>query len=1499
VRLRIAVTFLLLIFVSPGSDAQESAPVLPRLVPQTQPVHTDHLAVDYHGRYVAGWSAVGFEIWSVRERALLSRMSVGDLIDQGQGEGAVDLISHVEFGFGGAIVGITTQRQWIGFDPVTSRVLTSLDVREEMRLRYETRHPYPDTAEREITAIGLSPVGYRVATGRVHAGTPVLSIMDSESDDPPLFVLPAPATRVRWNASGTHVIVRDLHSGTHVFAWDAREVDGQYQGATLDADAAEWSGSWLSSRTDGPSQFLTRDGDTVLQWRHRGDGANGIRALRASTGEILWQIPLSDVFDEHEQDASSLSLYVECLGLVGEPERLVLVANTPSFKLIDARSGAVETRNLETEQGEWLGAACASGDGRLIACSLYGQGIDLVDEHGRMLWRLGGRAGWPRIVGIDRSQGLVYLEVTSESRLGSLELALPRLEVRPVTPILQPTDDVVMCVATDSARPLATWPGSTSNYVSFDDSAANGRLIRGGSSRGFGDRHRVIETSDSMVVCDIVSGESVASWPRVSDDSIVLATVLESREQVMTVDDLGRIRYRRLEDGADLGEFDAFDPATFGNLLGVHEISGGQLLMHFERGFAHAGGTGPAGAAEVYVYQLDVSPDGERVAIRTSGEVRIYEVGQESATEHATLATEGRPYFYGNDHLLVETYHGIEVWSLTDLRRLVTVLCSSEGDSAFVLDDGRYTCSREGLDLIAFADGGGVLPAAQLDASSNQPHEVARSIGLAGETLISSLQSAYQERRARLGVSAPAASLGRPEFTIVSPAPRRLDSNLARVPIRVTEDSAAISSVRIVVNGMPTSLEGQRVTTDASEGLVPVPLFPGLNRIELALIDERGVASLPRVLHIRSDIEPETQKTFFLGIGVSDYIGAAHDLRFAAKDVRDVERAFRTIATGPFESLMLLDDAATIDSVREARSFLKTATSADRVIIYLAGHGFATARGYAFGVADVDFDNPGETGLLFDDIEQLLDGLFVASKLVFIDSCHAGEFALADTHEEIGTEAGRSVRARGFAMFERQSDALGSSPRVEEIFANVENSIGATTLASSGGLEISIEDEGVENGLFSSCVIDAVLSGLGDIDDDGVLRSAELLTTVADRVETLSQGIQRPVLRTAPVGFDAPIVWSRPSRRLYGGDSDREQFMHPTLSPDGQMLFFVEETTRRGVVIESSTGDLLYECGLESAVDSPWSLTWVRWVGHCLSVRLDDRVVDLESAAIHTAKPSDADGSTVFVYDDSGRWCLSWVSDSGLVLSDESGSVAPQYLGSWGTNAAYDSTHGRYCVLSGSELYAIVPSDEAKRELIAPVAVRDEDAQYAFGNLSGHGRFVVFETRPPDAVVYVISDTESGRQRARMSVDPLEQLFVATPDGPSDTTPLYASKDWSRIVDVDGRSLLRTGLSGRIQHVAGPVYMIAESPERMWLWRETPARWRFHDTERGVDLGWVRAPTIRATPVRGLNRDGELLWVDKASVFAQQVPRSVLECISASQSLPSGENEGPLDHGSD
>src|SRR5262249_33107388 len=169
------------------------------------------------------------------------------------------------------------------------------------------------------------------------------------------------------------------------------------------------------------------------------------------------------------------------------------------------------------------------------------------------------------------------------------------------------------------------------------------------------------------------------------------------------------------------------------------------------------------------------------------------------------------------------------------------------------------------------------------------------------------------------------------------------------------------------------------------------------------------------------------------------------------------------------------------------------------------------------------------TGVSYDYIEALLDGIAARRRLVLMDTCHAGEEDLVvPQHSGPAQPPGADVRAyRHIGPQRRQRDApaAGVTDRaLEGLFAALRRSAGAFVIAASGAAEYAVESPQLSNGVFTHSVLEALQDNADPPERGGLLPVSDLHRHVSRQVVQLTGGRQRPMSRRENLRNDFSVI---------------------------------------------------------------------------------------------------------------------------------------------------------------------------------------------------------------------------------------------------------------------------------------------------------------------------------------------------------------------------------------
>ena len=199
----------------------------------------------------------------------------------------------------------------------------------------------------------------------------------------------------------------------------------------------------------------------------------------------------------------------------------------------------------------------------------------------------------------------------------------------------------------------------------------------------------------------------------------------------------------------------------------------------------------------------------------------------------------------------------------------------------------------------------------------------------------------------------------------------------------------------------------------------------------------------------------------------------------------------------------------------------------DYVIVHIAGHGLLDDNlDFYFATSDIDFSNPSERGLRYDELEGLLDGIPARNKLFLMDACHSGEI---DKGDDFAVEQVIGDNQRGVTVFTPQGNTVpktglqNSFELMRLMFADLRKGTGAVVISAAAGGGYALENEDIENGIFTYSLIQAFKKNKADVNRDGYISVSELRNYIFDKVNELSGGRQQPTSRKENLNNDFTI----------------------------------------------------------------------------------------------------------------------------------------------------------------------------------------------------------------------------------------------------------------------------------------------------------------------------------------------------------------------------------------
>jgi hypothetical protein len=179
---------------------------------------------------------------------------------------------------------------------------------------------------------------------------------------------------------------------------------------------------------------------------------------------------------------------------------------------------------------------------------------------------------------------------------------------------------------------------------------------------------------------------------------------------------------------------------------------------------------------------------------------------------------------------------------------------------------------------------------------------------------------------------------------------------------------------------------------------------------------------------------------------------------------------------------LLIDEAATRESIlRSMRQLFLKADANDVVMMYFSGHGLEGS------FLPVDYDGYNNK-LRHDEVKKIFGESKAKHKLCIADACHSGTL-----NEGLAAKGPMTVTLNKYY----------------EAFENTEG--GTALLMSSKGAELSLEDHGLRQGVFSHYLLKG-LKGAADKNGDTIVTIREIYEFVYGKVREYTGNAQNPIL---------------------------------------------------------------------------------------------------------------------------------------------------------------------------------------------------------------------------------------------------------------------------------------------------------------------------------------------------------------------------------------------------
>ncbi|MDX1652971.1 MAG: caspase family protein [Brumimicrobium sp.] len=469
----------------------------------------------------------------------------------------------------------------------------------------------------------------------------------------------------------------------------------------------------------------------------------------------------------------------------------------------------------------------------------------------------------------------------------------------------------------------------------------------------------------------------------------------------------------------------------------------------------------------------------------------------------------------------------------TKTGQLLATFVGEKENTIIKTNDNFYKVNKDGFELVSFRIGRKAYPFEQFDAYYNRPDLVLKSLKCPDEEYVELYKNAHDRRLKKLNISSDETPdfKALPKLTIANRAniPFSQSESVLKLKLNAESQKHPLSKIRITINNVP--VEMKTVSGTKTEQEINLELIAGLNKINVYVIDAGRQESLAESVTVNCS-RNDKPDLYLITIGTSKYKDARFNLNYAAKDAIDLNKLFTSYNQGNFaeiNSLTLTNEEVRKESFGKLKEFLALAKRNDQVIFYIAGHGVLDADyDYYYGTHDIDFLTPGNRGLSYDKLEEILSGIAPVKKLLLMDTCHSGEVEADEVSTVTGNEEDVAFedvtfRAVGPKLREGTETRASAGKMARLLFADIRKGTGATVISSAGGVEFAMEGDDWKNGLFTYCLLNGMKNKTADLNNDGTIMLSELQRYLFDKVGNLSHGKQVPTTRVQNIRLDYPV----------------------------------------------------------------------------------------------------------------------------------------------------------------------------------------------------------------------------------------------------------------------------------------------------------------------------------------------------------------------------------------
>jgi hypothetical protein len=492
----------------------------------------------------------------------------------------------------------------------------------------------------------------------------------------------------------------------------------------------------------------------------------------------------------------------------------------------------------------------------------------------------------------------------------------------------------------------------------------------------------------------------------------------------------------------------------------------------------------------------------------------------------------------------------IKLWNTNTGELIVTIIPIGKNDKIIITPDNYYMTSKNNLSSIGFKQGLNFYAAEQFDIKYNRPDIVLERMGFASNETIEIYRKAYNKRLQKLGFTEDMfdEEWHTPDIEISNLSDFGIGTtdSVITLKIHASDSKYHIDRIHVYANNVPVyGMGGLSLRDNQSEsirGEKSVQLLPGSNTITVSCINEHAVESRKESFTINyQPVREQLPDLYVIAVSVSDYHDKQINLQYAVKDGRDMVELFagKRKSQKQYRNIYvdtLFNTQATRTEFFLLRNKLLNTKVDDKVVVFFSGHGLLNKDlDFYFATTDVNFSNPEEGGISFDEIEWMLDSIPARRKLLLVDACHSGEVdkqaePLPMLVDGIGADTTQldsdnqliayNTKSVQFIASQSGMGMQNSFDIMKTMFTALDKGTGTVVISAAAGLGYAIESKEWKNGVFTYTIRQGLLKNQADRNGDKQVTISELKDYTIQEVEILTRGKQKPTARRENLDFD-------------------------------------------------------------------------------------------------------------------------------------------------------------------------------------------------------------------------------------------------------------------------------------------------------------------------------------------------------------------------------------------